>query len=191
VAEKSARFAIDDSPDFCRDLGSKDIVALVAPSAQSNFNVPQLITALKTLGIKAVYDVALGAEITVAAYHEAIKLEKVKLPVIAQPCPAVVNYIELHHPSLIEHLAPVGSPVHNLAVYVRTLYPDAELAFISPCLAKRREFRDSGMVKYNVTFQSLLKILHDRDIQLERLEGGRLTMGGSRHGNHVSHPRRS
>ncbi len=169
---KSARYLIDDSIKFSAALQQREIIALVAPSAPSNFDLAKLITGLKILGVKKVYDVSLGAEISIACYHHAIKNSKVKLPLIAQPCPAVVNYIELHHPLLINHLAPIGSPVHNLAIYVKTLHPDAEIAFISPCLAKRREFQESQAVQYNVTFHSLNKIFQESDIHLEMLENG-------------------
>ena len=57
--EKSARIPIDDTSRFMKALSSgHDIVALVAPSAHSNFDVPKMITGLKHLGVKAVYDVA-------------------------------------------------------------------------------------------------------------------------------------
>ncbi len=170
--ENSARFPIDDSPQFVKDLPHKNIIALIAPSAQCNFELPKLITALRILGVTAVYDVSLGAEITVACYHQAISSGKAKTPLIGQSCPAIVKYIEIHHPNLIEHLAPTGSPVHDLAVYVNSLHPHSELAFISPCLAKRREFQDSGMVKYNVLFQSLHEIFESNDIKLADLEDG-------------------
>ncbi len=172
IIEKSARFAIDDAPQLAADLPGYNMIALIAPSAQGNFKLKKLISALKLLGIKQVYDVSLGAEITVACYHDAIQNKNLKTPVIAQPCPAVVKYIELHHPDLIEYLATVGSPVHNLAVYVKSLHPDSELVFISPCLAKRREFKDSGLIKYNVIYQSILKILQEHNINLDLLEDG-------------------
>lgn len=173
VVEKSARYPIDDGEQFFADLNNKKkIVALVAPSAQANFALKNLVSALKYLGLDAVYDVSLGAEITIAAYHNAIVSGEVKFPVIAQPCPAVVTYIELHHPELINYLSPVGSPVHNLAVYVRSMHPDASLAFISPCLAKRREFQKSKIVDYNVTFQSLMKIFQKLNIILEDFPPG-------------------
>ncbi len=172
IGAKSARYAIDDAPEFVQALSHKEIVALVAPSAQSNFNLNKLITALKRLGIKQVYDVSLGAEITIALYHEIIQNGQAQLPLIATPCPSVVKYIRLNHPRLIEHLAPIGSPVNNLAVYVRDLHPDAELAFISPCLEKRREFQATGMVQYNVTFESVQNILGQRAIDMNSLEDG-------------------
>jgi PAS domain S-box-containing protein len=177
IVEKSARFAIDDSEEFEENLNSKEIIALVAPSAHGNFKLGKLITALKKLGVRQVFDVSLGAEITVACYHEGIKNGNMNTPVIATPCPAIVKYIELHHPGLIKFLAPVGSPVYNLSVYVRSLYPEAELAFISPCLAKRREFQDHQMVKYNVTYRSLQRILQNNNIDLESLEDGEFDSG--------------
>lgn len=172
LSEKSARFIIDDAPQFFQDVGQKKIFCLVAPSAQSNFKLKKLITALRQLGAQGVYDVSLGAEIAIAAYHEAITSGKAKLPMIAQPCPAVVKYIELNHPRLISHLAPVGSPLHCLAVYLKAEHPDAELAFISPCLAKRREIRESQMVKYNVTFQALADIFQAAGISVDEMPDG-------------------
>jgi iron only hydrogenase large subunit-like protein len=172
-AEKSARVAIDDSFQLVKDINKHEIAALVAPSAQCNYNLPQLISALRLLGFTAVYDVSLGAEIAVACYQQAISTGEAQIPLIGSSCPAVVRYIELHHPALIKHLAPTGTPVYDMAVYVKSLHPAARLAFISPCLAKRREFQDSRLIQYNVTYQSLDQILRDRSIDLNRLEGGR------------------
>jgi PAS domain S-box-containing protein len=168
--EKSARFIIDDAAEFAANLGKREIVALIAPSAASNFELPKLISALKKLGVNKAYDVSLGAEITVAAYHQAMAAGTVKRPLISTPCPAVTRYVELSHPGLLEYLAPIGSPVHNLAVYAGSLHPHAELALISPCLAKRREFQDSRIVKYNVTYQHLLKIFEEHGIELSSME---------------------
>lgn len=170
-ADKSARIPVDDTPEFLKNLASANIAALVAPAAQSNFELKKMITALKKIGVKAVFDVSLGAEITIAAYHEALSLGKVNLPVIAQPCPAIVKYIELQFPDLVKHLAPSGSPVHDIAVYVKNNFPQYnELAFISPCLAKRREFNDSKIIKYNVTFKSLNKAFAEKGINVGMLE---------------------
>lgn len=167
--EKSARVPVDDMPEFLDNLAVENIAALVAPSAHCNFELKKLITALKEIGIKAVFDVSLGAELTIAAYHEAIRSAHATLPVIAQPCPAVVKYIELQHPNLVKHLAPSGSPVHDIAVYVKNAHPEYVLAFISPCLAKRREFSDSKIIKYNITYKSLAKLFKERGITVSSL----------------------
>ncbi|PKM85861.1 MAG: hypothetical protein CVU87_14195 [Firmicutes bacterium HGW-Firmicutes-12] len=168
--EKSARIPVDDTPDFLQNLAVRNIAALVAPSAHSNFELKKMITGLKKIGVRAVFDVSLGAELTIAAYHEAISSGKAKYPIISQPCPAIVKYIELQCPDLIEHLAPSGSPVHDIAIYVKNNYPEYdELAFISPCLAKRREFADSKIIQYNVTFKSLNNLFIEKGIDLTHL----------------------
>lgn len=172
VVEKSARLIIDDTAEFLNDLPRKEIVALIAPSAASNFNLHKLISALRNLHINFVYDVSLGAEITVALYHQAIENKTALLPMISSPCPAIVKYIQIIHPQLIKHLAPVASPVHNLAVYVKSLHPEAELVFFSPCLEKTSEIRRHHLIKYNVLYQSLINILEDRGINLDILPEG-------------------
>lgn len=171
---KSARYPIDDSPAFLKALedSSTEIVALLAPSARSNFDLPRLISAIRLLGIKATYDVSLGAEITIAGYGDLIEENQAPLPIIAQPCPVVVSHIELNHPRLIKHLAPVGSPVYNLAIQVKKRHPQARLLFISPCLAKRREFARHGAVDYNVIFANFIDILARQGICLEDMEPG-------------------
>jgi iron only hydrogenase large subunit-like protein len=171
--EKIARYPLDDIEQFKRALASgQEIAALVAPSAYCNFDAPRLITALKKLGVKAVFDVSLGAEITIAAYHNALVSGEVTTPIIAQPCPAIVKYIEIMHPNLIKHLAPSGSPAHDAAVYIKSKYPHYTLAFISPCLAKKREFLDSQSVKYNVTYKTLEKLFRKNGIHVEAMEKG-------------------
>lgn len=172
IADKAARFVIDDSRQFVEDLHRKDLVALVAPSAQCNFDLAKMISALRQLGIKYVYDVSLGAELTVALYHRAVETGSAKLPLISTACPAIVRYIQLMHPRLIGNLAPIGSPVHNLAVYVKALHPEAEMVLVSPCMEKTNEIRIHNLVSYNVLYQSLQKIFDKEGINLELLPDG-------------------
>ncbi|MEQ8200743.1 MAG: sigma 54-interacting transcriptional regulator, partial [Syntrophomonadaceae bacterium] len=172
IIEKGARFAIDDSRQFMDDLFRKEMVALVAPSAQCNFNLNKMISALRLLGIKYVYDVSLGAELTVALYHQAVETGSAKLPLISTACPSIVRYIQLMHPKLIEHLAPIGSPVHNLAVYVKALHPEAELVLFSPCIEKTKEIRIHNLIRYNVLYQSAQKIFDREGIGLDLLPDG-------------------
>ena len=60
-------------------------------------------------------------------------------------------------------MMPIHSPMMCMAIYIKKyLKCDDELAFISPCIAKKTEITDPncyGYVKYNVTFKKLLKRL--------------------------------
>jgi hypothetical protein len=73
----------------------------------------------------------------------------------------------------VNNLAPSGSPVHDAAVYVKSKYPQYTLAFISPCLAKRREFADSNIIKYNVTYKSLDLLFRKKGININSMERGK------------------
>jgi len=178
-AEKGhhARYGVDDFSEFLQDLDAGvPLGVLVAPAAAVNYHpwFPQLLTALRRLGVHYVFDVSFGAEITTYLYVKALEAG-VNPPIIAQPCPAVVSYIETYQSDLLPYLAPTHSPTIDAAIWLKTQpeYRDLKLAFLGPCLAKRREFHDPnthGAVAYNVTFKSLTNYLERQGIQLEELE---------------------
>lgn len=115
-----ARQFRDDTEAFFADLAKGVPISVVAaPAARVNFeDHRKLIGFLKASGAHYVYDVSFGADITTWAYLKAIK-EKGLNSVIAQPCPAIVNYVEKYRPTLIDRLAPIHSPTLCTAVYMR------------------------------------------------------------------------
>jgi iron only hydrogenase large subunit-like protein len=168
-----ARYIIDDTVKFFEDLAKGEkIIALVAPAVYVNFpnQMNNLIGWLKNQNVELVFDVSFGAEITTYQYYRAVQAG-VKTPVISQPCPAVVSYIEIYKPKLMKHLAPTGSPTMDMACWVHENYPGRKLAFISPCIGKKREFDDpntKGRISYNVTIANIKKYLKDNNIKLSR-----------------------
>ena len=107
--------------------------------------------------MEAVFDVSFGAELTVTSYLDFLKKNNPPL-LIAQPCPAIVNFIELLFPELIPYLAPADSPMLHTMKMIREFYPQYakhRIAAISPCLAKKREFESTGMGDYNISFATL------------------------------------
>ncbi len=168
-----ARFIVDDTERFLSDLAKGvKIGTLVAPAVDVNFTgqLNNLLGWLKSAGVAKNFDVSFGAEITTYQYLKAIK-NGAKTPVIAQPCPAVVSYIEIYRPNLLPYLAPSGSPAMDMAVWVNSTNPDLKLAFISPCTAKKREFEDpntKGRIGYNVTIANLKKHFKDKGIKLDK-----------------------
>ena len=118
-----ARFGMDDIEAFLADVRSgSEMVAIVAPAAAANFpgKYLKLNTWLKSLGIKAVFDVSFGAELTVKTYLDHVKRNKPKT-VIAQPCPAIVTFIEMYQPELIDHLAPADSPMLHTVKMIKKI----------------------------------------------------------------------
>ncbi|GBU27207.1 methyl-accepting chemotaxis sensory transducer [Treponema sp. R8-4-B8] len=161
-----ARTFIDDTSRFMDDLKqNKKIIAVVAPAVASFFTDQYLNLNgyLKTLGVEAIFDVSLGAELTVLSYINYIR-EKNPRMIISQPCPAIVTFIEIYYPKLIPYLAPADSPILHTIKMIKEYYPqykDHKIAVISPCIAKRREYDATGMGDYNVTMLSLKKLLED------------------------------
>ncbi len=166
-----AREGIDDFHEFMSALLAKqEIVAIAAPAVAANFpdRYLHLNGWLKSLGVKAVFDVSFGAELTVKSYLEAIKAKDPKC-VIAQPCAALVSYMEIYQPELLQYLAPADSPMLHIMKMVRRFYPEyssAKFAVLSPCFAKRREFDETGIGDFNVTYRSIDAYLKAKSIDL-------------------------
>jgi class 3 adenylate cyclase/ferredoxin len=159
VCHRGARSVSDDTDVFFDDLKNNvPIVVIVAPSAVTVFdNIYKLNGALKSLGVKAIFDVSFGAELTSKSYLHYLETENPPV-IISQPCPAIVSFAEIYHPELLPHLAPVHSPMAHTAIMIREFFPEfknAKIAAISPCLAKKREFEEIGIINYNVTMIKL------------------------------------
>ena len=169
-----ARSIIDDFDRFLDLSGKgKKIIAIVAPAATSVFgnDFLKLNTYLKKLGVSALFDVSFGAELTIKSYIEYIKAKKPEA-VIAQPCPAIVSYIEIYRPGLLRYLAPADSPMLHTVKMIREYYPrykDYAIAAVSPCPAKKREFVGLGLDILNVTMLSIKNHMEKTGVRLEAL----------------------
>lgn len=166
-----ARRPLDDTVELLKllDKGEK-VVAVVAPAVAAVFPKEFLKFNgwLKSKGVEAFFDVSFGAELAVKSYLDHVEKNHPKT-VIAQPCPALITYIETYRPELIEHLAPAHSPMMHTVVMIREFYPEYRnhrIAVLSPCVAKKREFEEIDPGILNVTFKSLQKILGENRINI-------------------------
>jgi iron only hydrogenase large subunit-like protein len=166
----NARIPVDDTESFISAVNkSEEMIAIVAPAVAVNFpnQYLQLNGWLKSVGIKAVFDVSFGAELTVKSYLEYAKQNPDTI--IAQPCPAIVTYIQIYQPGLIPYLAPAHSPMLHTIKMIREFYPEYKndkVVVLSPCIAKRREFDETGLGDFNVTFNSLIHLMKEENIDL-------------------------
>lgn len=167
-----ARIPVDDFDVAMSTLQKKEkVIAIVAPAVASNFpnQYLNLNGWLKSIGVEAIFDVSFGAELTVKSYVEHIQKNKPKL-VIAQPCPAIVRYIQIYTPKLIPYLAPADSPMVHMMKMVKhfySKYKDHKLLIISPCIAKKVEFEETGIGDYNVTISKIQDYFTENKINLE------------------------
>jgi len=158
----------DDTERFLSDLREGVPISMFAAPAYrvGGIDGDRILAWLKTLGVRKIFDVSLGADICTWAHIRFIQKTKPK-SVITQPCPAIVNFILLHEHDLIKYLSPVHSPMLCTAVYMKKYSQISDkIAALSPCIAKVHEFEDTGYITYNVTLKKLYEYIRNHNIQL-------------------------
>ena len=168
----NARRFEDDCEAFLEDLKKgRQFSVLVAPAFY--FNYPEeyrkVFGYLKSLGVKDFYSVSFGADITTWGYLNYMAKNDASGK-IAQPCPAVISYIEKHQPELLPCIIPVQSPLMCIAIFLKRYKGIQEdLVFLSPCIAKKIEIesrRGLGLVRHNITFKRLMEHIKKHDVDL-------------------------
>ncbi|MBR1737797.1 MAG: 4Fe-4S dicluster domain-containing protein, partial [Firmicutes bacterium] len=162
-----ARDFYDDTKEALAMLGNKELIILATPAIKSIFptNWKGILDWFKSKGC-LIYDVSLGADICTWAHLRAIERKQVG-NLITQPCAAIVRYIEIYQPKLLANLSPVHSPILCAVTYIKKyLKKNNPIAVLSPCIAKRTEFMETGLVEYNVTFKKLMEYFDANDIRI-------------------------
>lgn len=171
ICRHDARDYDDDTERFFADLEKgRKISIIIAPAFLANYprEYEQVLGALKREGVNRMVSVSYGADITTWAYIKYLNKSHM-VGEISQPCPAIVNYIEKHAPNLLPKLIPIHSPMMCTAIYLKKYEKlQDDIAFISPCISKKLEIDDpntGGMVRYNVTFEKLMKYYREHNLQ--------------------------
>ena len=167
ACKHDARYYVDDTERFFEDLAKGvPISIMAAPAIRTNIpEYKRVYTYLKSLGVNKIYDVSLGADISIWGHVR--YLEKHREPMITQPCPVIVMYLEIYRHDLLKKLSPVHGPMGSASVYMRKYQGISDnIAALSPCIAKSIEFRDTGIAQYNITFPKLLNYLEDNYVIL-------------------------
>lgn len=168
-----ARSYVDDTERFLEDLRKGQEIALIAaPAIKIAFdgNWRHALQWLSDHGIKKIYDVSFGADICTWAHLRYLERNPGK-KLVSQPCAAVVNYVQRHKPELYKNLSPIHSPMLCLATYMKkVLGYKGKIAAISPCIAKIEEFRETGLVDYNVTMEHLRQFFAENNVRLPEVK---------------------
>jgi len=157
---KNARTVTDSLSEFLKTRGS---VLVVAPAFRYNYpNEYKKVLAwlIEKKGVKEIHDASQGADITseLASRDEAA-LKNGNL--IIAPCESLVEMIQVYYPGLLSNLCLIGSPMHNLGVYLGKYKKKQNIWGLSPCGSKGDEFDknvDTGKIKGNITFYNLMKL---------------------------------
>ncbi|NLL96623.1 MAG: 4Fe-4S binding protein [Clostridiaceae bacterium] len=146
VCPYHAKKAITDSLTAIKDYEYK--IALPAPSLYGQFGPSysreRIVLALKQFGFDYVFEVARAAEIVTNASENYMINKDIKKPVISSACPAVVRFIQIRFPNLIDNLLKIESPMEVAAALSKQEvhekygipYEKMGVFFISPCAAK-------------------------------------------------------
>jgi len=167
-----ARYFTDDTNRFFHDLSKGVPISLIAaPSIRTN--IPEykyLFTYLKELGVNRIYDVALGADICIWAHIRYIKKNGAS-QIITQSCPSIVSFCEMYRHDLLLRLSPVHSPMACVCIYMKEYQGiSGRIAALSPCVAKSKEFEETKLAEYNITFSKMLEYLKKNNIVLPAVE---------------------
>ena len=153
-------------------IKNNKVIASVAPSFVSSFNLKSFSSmneALKKIGFYFAEETARGAKQVTEKYEDLLKTKKYK-NFITSCCPAVNRMISLYYPNALKYLATVDSPAIAHAKMLKKENPDAKIVFIGPCIAKKRECRESGVVDGVLTFEELLQLFEEYNIDLTEIE---------------------
>ncbi len=150
-----------------RDLISrKKVYVSLAPSFISSFDVKGFAAmekALKALGFESVEETAIGAAAVTDEYKKLLEGGKYR-NLIASACPATVRLISQYYPDALPFLAPVDSPMVAHARQLKKAYKNCAVVFVGPCLAKKREAAESGIIDAVLTFEELEAMLAEAKI---------------------------
>ena len=140
---------------------NKYTVVQVAPAVRATlgeeYNFPlgtdvtgQLVTGLRRLGFKKVFDTNFAADLTIL--EEAAELiDRIKnnkpLPMFTSCCPGWVKYVEQNRPEILEHISTCKSPHEMEGAVLKTYYAkkmgidpkDIFVVSIMPCTVKKYE----------------------------------------------------
>ena len=180
VCPQNAKQVHSELDDVLALLSSgRKVVASLAPSFVSSFDTQDLDVmkeALFALGFAEVEETAVGAKAVTEEYARLLGTGEFK-NFITSACPAVNRMISIYYPDALKYLAPVPSPMVAHARMLKKRDPAAAIVFIGPCIAKKREAAESGIIDGVLTFEELNTVFAQKNIDLCKIEAKRHAEG--------------
>lgn len=141
---------------------SRHTCAIIDPSISAEFpditDYRNFAGMIRSLGFSGIYDLSFAVDLSARA-HAALFADFKGKYRISSKCPAVVSYIQKHHPELTDNLSPIYSPASIMARIIRETVPDDPwIVLINPCLASRLELGQPGdphHIDAQITFPEL------------------------------------
>jgi len=172
---KMFAFAIDKVKKLLQS--EHKVAAIVAPSIAGEFtdisDYHKFVGMIKALGFDYVNEVVFGAELVAHKVKELMHVQQEK-SYISTSCPAIVTYVEKHHPQIIDALAPVVSPMIATARVVKKIHGETvKIVFIGPCIAKKVEASNhqfDGLIDEVISFVELRRMFSEKGLKEHNVE---------------------
>lgn len=190
----------DCTSEVWRALHNKDkhVVVQVAPAVRvalgdefgmesGSLVTGKMVTALKMLGFDKVFDTNFTADLTIMEEGSELihRLSNGgKLPLITSCSPGWINYVEKHHPELIDNLSTAKSPQGMFGAVAKTYYAekmgldlkDIVCVSVMPCTAKKYEAQRPELgrggymdVDHVLTTRELAKLIRYEGLDMKAL----------------------
>lgn len=189
----SQKYDYKDVDDLIKNT-NKTVVVLTSPAVRvslgEEFNLEpgsfvegKMVSALKQLGFDYVFDTTFGADLT--SVEEANELiERISknenLPMFTSCCPAWVKYMEIYHPTKLNHLSTCKSPIAMECALIKNYFSkvinkekdDIITVALTPCTAKKYEASREELddLDYVITTSELALYLREENIDFVSLK---------------------
>ena len=157
-----------------------EVIACVAPAFVSQFGdeaaPAKLKAAMRTLGFADTVEVAIGADLcTVEEAHDFLEKVPEEQPFMATSCcPAWSVMAKKYFPEFKSYISMALTPMVITARLVKKEHPNARIAFIGPCAAKKLEANRKSVrsdVDFVLTFEELQGMFDAKGINFSHIEG--------------------
>ena len=175
VCPTGALLQVDDTYNVEKELANpnKYVVINTAPAVRASLGeefglkpgtdvTKKMITALRMLGFKKVFDTNFAADLTIM--EEATELvgrlkEGKNLPLITSCCPGWIKFIETQYPELLNSPSSCKSPQEMFGAIAKTYFAEKEgikqedmvVVSLMPCIAKKDECnREELLIDNNI-----------------------------------------
>ena len=151
-------------------MRQEKIIVSLAPSYLSEYakeDIHKVIAAFKEAGFWQVSETAIGAEKVAEATKAWIDSQPNGV-YISSCCPSAVQLIKKYYPQYSSYIVPVFSPMITHSLFLKSIYPNAKVAFVGPCAAKKSELDQfKGKIDFVLTFQEIKELFDDMGIYFE------------------------
>lgn len=138
----------------------RPVIASLAPSCFAYFfaSFETIRAAMLELHFADAFETAEGAYLVKSAYEKLIDEQPGKVW-ISSCCSSVNLLIGKYYPEALPYLAPVDTPMQVHARLLKDRYPDALIAFVAPCVAKKAErYSEGSKVDFVISFEELERL---------------------------------